>query len=157
MVKIENKVYPMQSSHTILVIRQVRHVAIWGSLWEKVQNPSDVVKSGRAFVSWTSPHKGSRRKSSRNPQKVESSLVQTEELRGQEETRNKFQFRRLHLLLVPTNVTWWWRPQTPSLGSSISWTTNKSTSARNTAVAFYPGVYRDVIYISAEKTVSEEI
>ena len=34
---------------------------------------------------------------------------------------------------------------------------NKSASARNTAVAFYPGVYWSVIYISAEKAVSEKI
>ena len=34
---------------------------------------------------------------------------------------------------------------------------NKSASARNIAVAFYPGVYRGVIYISAGKAVSEKI
>ena len=34
---------------------------------------------------------------------------------------------------------------------------NKSASARNTAVAFYPGVYRGVIYISAGKVISERI
>ena len=34
---------------------------------------------------------------------------------------------------------------------------NKSARARNTDVAFYPGVYRGVIYISAGKAVSEEI
>ena len=34
---------------------------------------------------------------------------------------------------------------------------NESASARNTAVAFYPGVYRGVIYIFTGKTVSEEI
>ena len=34
---------------------------------------------------------------------------------------------------------------------------NKSASARYTAVAFYPGVYRGVIYISAGKTMSEKI
>ena len=50
-----------------------------------------------------------------------------------------------------------WRPQTPIWGGSISWTTNKSASARNTAVAFYPGVYRGVIYIFAGKAVSEKI
>ena len=50
-----------------------------------------------------------------------------------------------------------WRPQTSIWGGSISWTTNKSASARNTAVAFYPGVYRGVIYISAGKVVNEEI
>ena len=50
-----------------------------------------------------------------------------------------------------------WRPQTPIWGGSISWTTNESASARNTAVAFYPGVYRGVIYISAGKAVSEII
>ena len=35
--------------------------------------------------------------------------------------------------------------------------TNKSASARNTAVAFYPRVYRGVIYIYARKAVSERI
>ena len=50
-----------------------------------------------------------------------------------------------------------WRPQTPIWGGSISWTTNKSASAWNTTVAFYPGVYRGVIYISAGKAVSERI
>ena len=34
---------------------------------------------------------------------------------------------------------------------------NRSASARNTAVAFYPGVYRGVIYISAGKAMSERI
>ena len=34
---------------------------------------------------------------------------------------------------------------------------NKSASARNAAVAFYPGVYWGVIYISAGKEVSERI
>ena len=33
---------------------------------------------------------------------------------------------------------------------------NKSVSARNTVVAFYPGVYRGVIYISAGKAVMKE-
>ena len=42
-------------------------------------------------------------------------------------------------------------------GGSISWTTNKSASAGNTAVAFYPGVYRAFIYISVGKAVSEKI
>jgi len=32
-----------------------------------------------------------------------------------------------------------------------SWATNKSASARSTAVAFYPRVTRGVIYISAGK------
>ena len=50
-----------------------------------------------------------------------------------------------------------WHPQTPIWVGSISWTTNKSASAQNTAIAFYPGVYRDVIYISAGKAVSEKI
>jgi hypothetical protein len=50
-----------------------------------------------------------------------------------------------------------WRPQTLIWGGSISWTTNKSASARNTAVAFYPRVYRGVIYISTGKVVSEKI
>ena len=34
---------------------------------------------------------------------------------------------------------------------------NKSASARNIVVAFYPGVYQGVIYISAGKAVSEKI
>ena len=34
---------------------------------------------------------------------------------------------------------------------------NKFASARNTVVAFYLGVYRGVIYISAGKAVNEEI
>ena len=34
---------------------------------------------------------------------------------------------------------------------------NKSASAWNTAVAFYPGVYRGVIYIFAGKAVSERV
>jgi len=34
-----------------------------------------------------------------------------------------------------------------------SWATNKSASARSTAVAFYPRVTRGVIYISAGKAV----
>ena len=42
-------------------------------------------------------------------------------------------------------------------GGSISWTMNKSASTRNTSLAFYPGVYRDVIYISAGKTMSERV
>ena len=33
-----------------------------------------------------------------------------------------------------------------------SWATNKSASARSTAVAFYPRVTRGVIYISVGKT-----
>ena len=49
-----------------------------------------------------------------------------------------------------------WRPQTPILGGSILWTTNESASAWNTAVTFYPGVYRGVIYY-AGKAVNEEI
>ena len=35
--------------------------------------------------------------------------------------------------------------------AGISWATNKSASARSTAVAFYPRVTRGVIYISAGK------
>ena len=38
-----------------------------------------------------------------------------------------------------------------------SWATNKSTSARSSAVAFYPRVTRGVIYISAGKAVSERV
>ena len=48
-----------------------------------------------------------------------------------------------------------WRPQTPILGGSISWTTNESAGAQNTTVAFYPGVYQGVFYISAGKTAVE--
>ena len=40
--------------------------------------------------------------------------------------------------------------------AGISRTTNKSASAQNTAVAFYPRVYRGVIYISAGKVVNED-
>ena len=47
--------------------------------------------------------------------------------------------------------------QMPSGVAGISGTTNISASARNTAVAFYPGVYRGVIYISAGEVVSEKI
>ena len=47
--------------------------------------------------------------------------------------------------------------QMPSGVTGISGTTNISASARNTAVAFYPGVYRGVIYISTVKAVSERI
>ena len=36
--------------------------------------------------------------------------------------------------------------------AGISRTTNKSASARNTAAAFYPRVYRGVIYIFVGKT-----
>ena len=42
-------------------------------------------------------------------------------------------------------------------GGSISWTTNKSASTRNTDVAFYPGVYRGVIYIFIGKAANEDI
>ena len=35
--------------------------------------------------------------------------------------------------------------------AGISWATNKSASARSTAVAFYPRVTRGVIYISTGK------
>ena len=68
--------------------------------------------------------------------------------------------RRQKCLLAPTSVTTGkqrWRPQTPIWGGSISWSTNNSTSAQNTAIAFYPRVYRGVIYISAGKAVSEGI
>ena len=64
------------------------------------------------------------------------------------------------LLLAPTNVTTRKAAMTPAdanWGCSISWTTNKSASARNTVVAFYPGVYQGFIYISAGKAVNEEI
>ena len=64
------------------------------------------------------------------------------------------------LLLAPTNVTTGKAVMTPAdanWGGSISWTTNKSASAWNTAVAFYPRVYQGFIYISAGKAVNEEI
>ena len=64
--------------------------------------------------------------------------------------------RRKKCLLAPQRHQRW-RPQMPIWGGSISWTANESASARNIAVAFYPGVYRGVIYISAGKAVSEEI
>ena len=58
----------------------------------------------------------------------------------------------------------WRLPTSPSddarrrkFGTAVLWTTNRSVSARNTAVAFYPGVYRGVIYISTGKTMSERI
>ena len=41
--------------------------------------------------------------------------------------------------------------------ASISWATNESTSARSTAVAFYPRVTRGVIYISAGKAAAYRI
>ena len=53
-----------------------------------------------------------------------------------------------HLAMTPADA---------NLGRSISGTTNRSTSAQNTAVAFYPGVYRGVIYISAGKAVNEGV
>ena len=68
--------------------------------------------------------------------------------------------RRQKCLLAPTNATTRgerWRPQTPIRVACISWTTNKSASARNTNVAFYSGVYRGVIYIFAGNAVNEEI
>ena len=43
-------------------------------------------------------------------------------------------------------------PQLASVGAL-----NKFASARNSAVVFYPGVYRGVIYISTRKAVNEEI
>jgi len=63
-------------------------------------------------------------------------------------------------LLAPTSLTTGktaMMPADANWGGSISWTTNKSASARNTTVAFYPGVYQGVIYISTEKAVNEEI
>ena len=60
-------------------------------------------------------------------------------------------------LLAPTNVTSDDARRRQVWGGSISWTMNKSASAQNTALAFYPGVYRGVIYISAGKAMSERI
>ena len=60
-------------------------------------------------------------------------------------------------LLAPTNVTSDDTRRCQFWGGSISWTTNKSASARNTTVAVYPGVYWGVIYISVGKAVSERI
>ena len=46
-----------------------------------------------------------------------------------------------------------WEPAMASVDvngvAGITWATNKSASARSTAVAFYPRVTRGVIYISA--------
>ena len=48
--------------------------------------------------------------------------------------------------------------ETSMMPADANWGgTNESASARNTAVAFYPGVYRGVIYISAGKAMSEKI
>ena len=48
-----------------------------------------------------------------------------------------------------------WKPAMASVDvngvAGISWATNKSASARSTAVAFYPRVIRGVIYIFAGK------
>ena len=63
-------------------------------------------------------------------------------------------------LLAPTSITIGKTAMTPAdanWGGSISWTTNKSASAQNTTVAFYPRVYWGVIYISTRKAVNEEI
>ena len=68
-------------------------------------------------------------------------------------------FYLIKSMLAPTSVTTGKAAMTSAdanWGSGISWTTNKSASARNTTIAFYPGVYRGVIYISAGKTVNEE-
>ena len=81
----------------------------------------------------------------------------------------RFLFLRVNPVYLPEVICLWsqavgayqhhqrWRPHMPIWGGSISWTTNKFASARNTAVAFYPGVYRGVIYISAGKAVSKKI
>ena len=101
---------------------------------EESAEPSDVVRSRRAFISWTSPHKGSRRKSSRNPRKVESSSVQTEELRGQEKTRNKFQSRRLHL---SQGFTYSRDPEVSStreISLSVHWTVPSAKESRESSL-----------------------
>ena len=59
-----------------------------------------------------------------------------------------YQRHHWEIAMIPIDANW---------GGSISWTMNKSPSTQNTVVAFYPGVYRGVIYISAGKAVSEEI
>jgi len=65
------------------------------------------------------------------------------------------------VVIGATNVTArieWSPTMTPADAkgvADISWTTNESTSARNIIVAFYPGVYRGVIYISIVKVVVE--
>ena len=64
--------------------------------------------------------------------------------------------RHQKCLLAPTNVTSD-DAHKCQLGWQVFQTTNKSASARNTAVAFYPRVYQGVIYISAGKVVSERI
>ena len=63
----------------------------------------------------------------------------------------------LRLASVGTNQRHHWRSTMASAYvngvAGKSWATNKSASARSTAVAFYPRVTRGVIYISAEKAV----
>jgi len=58
-------------------------------------------------------------------------------------------------MLVGTYQRHHWRSAMASADvngvAAKSWATNKSASARSTAVAFYPRVTRGVIYISAGK------
>ena len=55
-------------------------------------------------------------------------------------------------MLVDTYQRHHWEPAMASADlnglAGISWATNKSASARSTAVAFYPRVTQGVIYIS---------
>ena len=93
-----------------------------------------MVRSRRAFISWTSPHKGSRRRSSRNPREVESSPVQTEELRGQEDMRNKFQSRRLR---VSQGFTYSRDPEissTRKVSPSVHWTIPSAKESRKSSL-----------------------
>jgi len=66
--------------------------------------------------------------------------------------------RHCTTLLAPTNVSMDCPTMTPADANGvagISWTTNKSASARNTAAAFYPGVYEGVIYIFVGQAANE--
>ena len=61
----------------------------------------------------------------------------------------------IELLIVDAYQRHHWKPAMASTdvngAAGISWATNKSASARSTAVVFYPRVTRGVIYISAGK------
>ena len=91
-----------------------------------MQNPSNVVRSGRTFISQTSSHKGSRGKSSRNPREVKGSPVKAEELRGQEKTGNKFQPRRFRVSQGFTHPRNSKISDTRKVGPSVHWTVPSS-------------------------------
>ena len=64
-------------------------------------------------------------------------------------------------MLVDAYQRYHWKPAMASADlngvAGISWATNKSASARSTAVEFYKRVTRGVIYISAGKAVVYKI